>query len=467
MKKFFLGNKLFFLIFALAIAARIILMHGSQMLWWDSGVYAGMAKFLFSGGAAGLWEPIRPVLLPVLLGALWKAGFGILVSALFINIVLSAASIILVFLIAREAFGKQAALFASAIFSFSSVFFFMAFHAYSEILTMFCILAGAFAFMRQKHMLAGFFIGLAFLAKFPSGIFAAVFILLLVFSRQLKNAAYFGAGFSIAAAPFFAANYFAYGNPIFPLSAAQDAISKVLGCNYLWFKPWHWYFKFLILEENFLHLFSALGLWLAVKNRKTCRHGMAILLCTLIPFAYFLQMHCRDFRYLIAVVPFIAMLSGYAISSLIKKKENFAPLLAIILVVSAVQAIGFYYENRTFDMQGMQNSFLSFAQSHDASGELWSSNPLMAFYTDSKISKIYYPVFNAWQAGNFYSYVLANSSRISYVFMDSCAGGIICPESDSTCKSDLNQTYKLLEEKMDLAYSAESGRCSYLIYEKR
>src|SRR3989344_1748702 len=47
---------------------------------WDSAVYVGMGKYLFSHGQAGLWEPIRPLTLPIILGFFWKIGLNPLIS---------------------------------------------------------------------------------------------------------------------------------------------------------------------------------------------------------------------------------------------------------------------------------------------------------------------------------------------------------------------------------------------------
>jgi hypothetical protein len=39
---------------------------------WDESVYVGLGKYLYSNGASGIYEPFRPILLPLVLGALWK-----------------------------------------------------------------------------------------------------------------------------------------------------------------------------------------------------------------------------------------------------------------------------------------------------------------------------------------------------------------------------------------------------------
>jgi hypothetical protein len=53
------------LVFAFLI--RLIFLIKNPMLWWDSTVYLGMAKYIFSSGKIGLWEYFRPLLWPIIL----------------------------------------------------------------------------------------------------------------------------------------------------------------------------------------------------------------------------------------------------------------------------------------------------------------------------------------------------------------------------------------------------------------
>jgi len=43
---------------------------------WDESVYIGMGKYIYSHGAIGLWESIRPINLPLITGAFWAAGLN-------------------------------------------------------------------------------------------------------------------------------------------------------------------------------------------------------------------------------------------------------------------------------------------------------------------------------------------------------------------------------------------------------
>lgn len=460
-KKFAKKNKVFSIIFAVAVITRIILLFQHNVLLWDSGVYVGMGKFIFSFGQAGLWEHIRPVLLPFFLGFLWKLNLNTLLAGRLLELILSGGSIVLLYLIAKNIFDKKTALIASAIFSFSSVFFFMNFQLYTEVPTVFLVLAGLYSYIKEKNFLAGIFLGLAFISKFPAGIFFAVLFAVILFSKEYKKIVSLVGGFLLPAAVFLIINQIAYGHFLLPFIDAKLSIAKVLGCNYLWHKPWQWYFSFILLKENFLHLFSLIGIYYYLE--KPTKNKTIVFLFFIVPFAYFLQLHCRDWRYLVSIVPFMSMFTASGISRKIKQKEHFLPLLVIIFVLSAAIGLGFYKENTGYTNQ-IEQEYLGFIEGKEIKGEIWSSNPLIAVYSDEKINKIYYPVFGSEEGNLFYQYLKENTEKVEYVFMDSCSGGIICRLEDKECLKNLDSVYQYLDENFDLVYNQTRGICTYKIY---
>ena len=89
-KKIIRKNKELAVILAAALMSRLYFLFYYNGLLWDSSVYAGMGKFIFSLGKAGLWEHIRPVLLPFFLGIFWKLNldaifFGQILEILLID----------------------------------------------------------------------------------------------------------------------------------------------------------------------------------------------------------------------------------------------------------------------------------------------------------------------------------------------------------------------------------------------
>ena len=71
---------------------------------WDSAVYAGMGKYIFSDGQFGLWEPIRPLTLPIILGFFWKIGLNPLIAGEIFILLISVGVIILTYILSNNLF---------------------------------------------------------------------------------------------------------------------------------------------------------------------------------------------------------------------------------------------------------------------------------------------------------------------------------------------------------------------------
>jgi len=136
-------------ILALAIVLRLVFAFTYHEVWWDSGVYIGMGKFLFSYGANGLWEHIRPPLLPLALGILWWIGLDPLLFGRLLEIAFFGGIVGLTFLLAKEWFGEKEAIWSSLIVALSPIFFYLSFHPYTEIPSVFFILLSLW--LLKKH----------------------------------------------------------------------------------------------------------------------------------------------------------------------------------------------------------------------------------------------------------------------------------------------------------------------------
>ena len=462
-QRFVKENGEFSAILLAALIARAALFFAHSGLWWDGGVYIGMGKYIFSFGQAGLWEPLRPVLWPFILGTGWKLGIDTIIFGRIITFILSVASIFLFYLTSKKIFSKKTAVIGSAIFSFSTIFFFMGFRIYTEVPTVFLLLAASYFFVNEKHYLAGISFGLAFLAKFPTPLFFIAAGAALLWKKEIKSAVYLGLGFATAALPFLLLNQIYYGNFLMPMIEGSKAITEVLGCNVLRYKPFYHYFR-LIFFDNPLNLFSLLGVFWLFRNFNKNKSRMAYpFLCVVLPLAYFSYLHCRDYRYLVFFIPFVIMFSAFGISTLIRKRKYFTPAVFLIMFFSLALSLNYYFEASQPETSAATGYF-KFLSGKDTSLEIWSSNPTAAAYSDAKINKIYYPVFGGEIAESFYDYLRGHSSRIGYVMMDNCGGGIICHPGDFDCKNYLNMTYDYLNQNFNAAYNNTYGRCTYLVY---
>ena len=252
-------------------------------VWWDSAVYIGMGKYIFSNGQFGLWEPIRPLTLPIILGFFWKIGLNPLIAGEIFILLVSVGVIILTYALSNKLFDKNTAVAASILVAFSSLMLSLRYSIQVETLTVFFMLLGFYFYLEKKNFVSGALFGLAFLTKFPAALFLAVVFVIdtsyLFFSKEkflayFKKFFYIGLGFILIIFPYFLFNYISYNDALFPLKSAQYVIDNVVGCNVLYRQPFYYYIP-LIIKDNFLFLFSVIGIAFAFfdKNKLNKIHN--------------------------------------------------------------------------------------------------------------------------------------------------------------------------------------------------
>ncbi|HLC33142.1 MAG TPA: glycosyltransferase family 39 protein, partial [Candidatus Nanoarchaeia archaeon] len=180
-------NRALVVIVVLAIALRLVFAFAYHEVWWDAGVYLGMGKFLFSQGASGLWEHIRPPLLPILLGVMWRFGLDPLLFGRLLEILLFAGVVAFTYLLTKDWFGEKEAIWSSLIVALSPIFFYLSFHQYTEIPSVFFVLL-ALWLLKKHPFLSGLSLGLAVLSKFPAGIFVLPVAITLLVWHKWKDA---------------------------------------------------------------------------------------------------------------------------------------------------------------------------------------------------------------------------------------------------------------------------------------
>ena len=113
----------------------------------------------------------------------------------------------------------------------------------------------------------------------------------------------------------------------------------------------------------------------------------------------------------------------------------------------------------------IDKEFFQHMKGKKAEGEILTTHPLIAFWSPKKTTLIYYPIYNSTRAEFFTNYVKNNKDKISYVFLDSCLGGMICPPADKECKEKTKDFIATLDILFNKTYYKEAGKCKYYIYE--
>ena len=116
-------NKIYIVIL-LFFLAKSLTIYNYKTVWWDSAVYIGMGKYMYSLGQAGLWENSRPIVWPLMLGFFWKIGADVLLVGRVIEIVFGGLCILLTYIIGKRLFNEKIALLSSIFLALSPTFFF-------------------------------------------------------------------------------------------------------------------------------------------------------------------------------------------------------------------------------------------------------------------------------------------------------------------------------------------------------
>jgi len=451
-------------VLAIALLARLLYFFDFHEIWWDSGVYLGMAKYLWSAGSAGLWEHIRPVLWPLLIGVAWWLKLNMVWFARVFELVISMISIALVYALGRKLFSQRAAVIASILWAFSAIGFYLSFHEYTELPAVTLVLAALLAFTDERWAWAGVFASLAFLMKFPAGIFVPVLVIALLAQKRWRALLPFGIGFAVPTAAFLVFNQLMYGTAFGPLIDAHASILSVLGCNVLRYQPW-WQYVVWIFTDNLLNVAAIGGIALVVARGK--KQQVLPVLALVIPAVYFMQMHCREYRYLVLFLPMVSLFAGAGIAAAgdwLNRKRLWTAVVLVVVAASVFQGVLFYQGNERLTPDLAAEQYDHWLGGRHIDGEIWSSNPVVSVYTDAPVQKIYYPLYEQGSATDFTNYLRAHAGRVGAVLLDNCGGGIICPQGDVHCAEQLNATRSILNQNFKQVFFAQSGNCWYSIY---
>jgi hypothetical protein len=127
------------------------------------------------------------------------------------QVLLSTASIFLIYLIGRDIWNEWAGIVAASLFAvdFSSIFYSSLF--LSETLFLFILLGGSWLFLRHKLPYLGLIFGISALVR-PIALY--LFIPMLFFQRNLKSGIMFAVFFFLPIAPWMARNFSIYHAPV-------------------------------------------------------------------------------------------------------------------------------------------------------------------------------------------------------------------------------------------------------------
>lgn len=454
-----------FAVISLFIFIRLCLLGFYQALWWDSAVYIGMGKYIFSNGSVGIFEDARPIVLPLILGFLWWIRIDVALFGNIFMLVVSIAYLLLTYLIAKRLFNNFVALISTLMLAL-----FPPFIAYSSIINAdlvggLFILLSVYLLIKQNNFFAGIFLSLAVMTKFTSIIVAPAILLCIILSREniFKKSISFSLGFSTLFLPYALFNLIAYGNLMAPLIRAQNLITSVAG-NFTCPTSSGFYFM-RIIGGSILSALFFIGIiknpfsYLKQKEWKTT----LMLLMGLVPFVYLsFFLNCKDIRYSLLFVPYAFILSGvglYRVHKKISSKAIKVSLLIFVLllqIIISIKIVNSEYKWLSYkdNYKDKNKEFYEFIEDKNVKGKIWASDPFASAFHDIKTDEIiYYPVLD----NNKVDFLLSSiNNEVEYVFINTC--DIPCV-SGSYCELKKKEFFNLLKSKFFVYKYEKNNDC--------
>jgi len=457
-------------VLVLSAGVRIIHLALNFPLWWDTHVYIGMGKYIFSGGQIGTWEPFRPLVLPLLNGAIWKAGLNQIIAGKVLDLVFSLIAIYLTYLIGSKIFNQKEALLGTLIFSLTPVFVDFTGIILTEPLAMVFGLLGVYLVIRNKTgldlLLGGIMLGLSFLTKFPQGIWwaailGAILIKMLLrkekWGRSILEGTVISLGFIIAAAPYLIFNYYTYPNPLEPFISGSWIVTTATWMygegilfyliHFFFFNPVYLFFLgylYGFLRSNFKKKGSIRDenkTIIADSTNTKKQNGIrSILLICIFTIIYFTWLPRKEPRYLVTILPLMAMLAANAIFCtyyFIKSKPKpiirpraFIIIMGIILVLSSLPSIPV---NK--NISAAEQEIIGLIKMQQTEGPIISSTPFLFSYLDKQI--IILGPMN--EAAKVYE---DNKNKFQFLVLNEC--DFICSPEDLECLRQREELLKLI-----------------------
>ena len=443
-------NKVYFIVLVFLII-KLFALSSYRTVWWDSSVYIGMGKYIYSFGDAGLWESSRPIAWPLIIGFFWKFGMGYILIGRIVEIIFGSMCIFLTYLIGKRIFDEKIGLLSAFFLAISPTFFFFNGIMLTEIVSAFFALLAVYLLTKGKHFLFGLFFGISFMARFLQlFVFIGVILALICNKQSIKSYKKIFFGFLMAVLPYLAVNQILYHNPFFPF---MEQIFLTGNSGWINHQPSGYYFMELF-KENFLYLLFIAGIFLSFRKPSS----RLIIFPLAFTFLFFNLMKQKEMRFLIILMPYMLLLVSYALFHFAESKKPFKkaiPILMLLLFAFSTIKISMNLasESGKINRYSKLQDFLE-----KSSGNIWISSPIIAAESDKRIGRlVYYPVFGRDLK------LIRESEDADFIFIDTC--DLECRPDDIGCESNKEDIVSHFRQKFAEIYSSQ-GECPQFAFKR-
>ena len=397
------------------VSLKLLALSRINFIEWDESVYIGMGKYIYSSGSVGMFEDIRPLMLPLITGLFWRLGLDVVFFSGIAAIGFAVAAIILTYSIGLR-IRKGIGVGAAALLAFTPLFFLHSSEILTEIPSTAFALAAMLLFLKEKRFFAGMCAGLSFLFKFPQALmFLALAFVALVLYRKHRHLLPLTAGFLVATAPFFAFNiaHYPYGNiltnmlhtiisaSVYTHNIVAVPKDNLFDTNYMLYYPLY----LTIVEGNYLLIFSLIGIALSVRpllGRHPGADAQKIMAVILVAFLFYFISHVffilpKEGRYALQFLPYLALLAAAGAHWLYHHNPRRfrwnAAKLALVAVLALTLASALRLDARDYTWKSTEElpivtELYRYLERNHLSPVL-SADPAVAAYSDVKVIPLY------------------------------------------------------------------------------
>lgn len=467
----------------LFLAVQLAYMLKPHEVGWDEAVYLGMGKYIYSAGAIGLWEDIRPIGLPLVLGAAWKLLPSYLITAKAISLLFAVGLVVLVFLM-----GKKAGLLAAALLVVTPLFFSSSSEIMSSIPAAFFSLLAVYLYLEKKPLFfVGLCAGLAFLFRFPHGLTLAALALIILLRqgvgayfaswtssvglsdatlsiqqnatgrsrhgsrtnpiRQRSKLVFLFGGFAAIVVPFLVFNYVSYSDVT---GSALDAVFRpFIFASQHQANPFHagslfFYPRQLLLQYALLAL-ALIGAFV--------QKARPFVLLAVLYFGYYTLIPNKQERFLLDFLPYICILAALGLARAYQMLRFSRALRLAFIVFCSIATLPVLltdYES----LGGYEDELIPFFSSLPP-GKMLTMTPRPAAYSDGLFIPMYdnptvaLETYHAWK------------DKVEYVLYFS--DYYPCLPDDQECTRKQEEMVGLLKENKVVAEKNVGGQ-EYILY---
>ncbi len=463
-------HKWIIIIFIIALLIRIAFVFSTPVKIWDETVYAnlgynlahnpldysvahnGWSDFIPSGGDDFYGWPkmgFRAPLLPYLLMPLYFFHLNFLVQ--FFVAIVGALSVCLVYLLGEKLFNKKVGIYSAILFSLIPLHVIYSAKILTGVLFTFFVLLTFLSFWKgyeennkKYKILFGVFLALALLSRYTALWIMPIFLIYFLARdkslRFLKDKYlwYSILAFFITLIPWFIYGIFEYNNPLGAFIHGAKASSYWGG-----FQSWAFFFQYWPQMFSIIGFVFVIALIYILYKKDFFKKEIYLLL---IWFAFFLGMaiympHKED-RFILAIVPTIALISGYFIDKIKKYKKI---ILVLIIIITLFSLSSQFYTSYNNSYTGTNKCFLestNFLKEVGGNSVIITDESTVVYYY-TKLETHFYP--NPWNYSTLQSWVKSDYSdkQVYALFGDY----IIKPDGESErIKEDLEKNSEKIFE---------------------